>query len=304
MKKFTLLSLLALSGAGLTVNAQELMPEATLDYPAGYYASFAPSSVSVTYGNKPIQLIDPMVNDWEEEYRLAYVQLGEGSEKLPASASILYSFGDPDNPEDEDIWNLDIALYEIDDLWSFTGDKVIVTIPEGIVANEEGDINPEQTLVFYIVQTATDYTLSPESGSTLSSDKTLVISFSDNQIERLQAEVRAMTYDPVYQDITLKFGESVSINSDNQLCIDLSSLAPGEYEVVVPEGYVMISDGDSHKLSPDIWLEYIIEENEDSGVAVVEAESSETLYTISGMRVKGTPAKGIYVSAGKKIIVK
>lgn len=311
MKKTSLLSFAALAACmcanAVSASAQTYMDPATLDYPAGLYSSFPPSSVSITYANQPIQLIDPQVNDYDEEYVTAYVILGEG-EQQPVSASILYSFGDPENPDDPDVWMLDIALYELDDLWVFDGSTVKVIVPEGIVKNMEGSINPSQQFVFEILPTTTDYTVTPDSGSILNEDYVVRIGFGGNPIEYLQSNVRVMTYEPEYMDIALELGKEVSISDDNELVIDLSGLATGDYEMVIPEGFVFVTVDGEKTLSPDIWLEYTVENNGgDSGVKVVEASSANAVFTIDGRKVKagsltGLPA-GIYISAGKKILV-
>ena len=311
MKKTSLLSLAALaafmSAGAVDASAQTYMEPATLDYPAGLYASFPPSSVSVTYANQPIELIDPQTNDYGDDYVTVFVKLGEG-EQQPVGASILYSFGDPENPDDPDLWLLDIALYELDDLWSFDGSTVTVILPEGIVKNQAGDINPSQQFVFEILPPATDYTVTPETGSTIDQDYILKVSFGGNPIEYLQSVISARIYEPEYLDIPLELGKEASISDDNELLIDLSGLASGEYEVVIPEGFLIVTVDGEKRLSPDIWLEYTVENNGgDSGVKVVEASSVNAVYTIDGRKVKtgsltSLPA-GIYISAGKKILV-
>ena len=310
MKKFIPLHLAALTGflalGAQSATAQTFMEPATLDYPSGLYASFPPSSVSITYDNQPIKLIDPETNEYDEEFVTAYVKLGD-SDELPVSASILYSFGDPENPDDPDVWNLDIALYELDDLWVFDGKTVTVIVPEGIVCNYEDAINPAQEFVFEIMPTYMDYSINPESGSTLSEDFTIKISFNDCPIEYLQSQIRIMTYEPVYTDITLEFGKEISISENNELLIDLSGFESGYYELVVPEGFVTITEDGEKYLSPDLWLEYTIEnQGGDSGVSIVGNSSDiESIYNLHGQKISDSldrlPA-GIYIVNGKKVV--
>lgn len=292
--------MIALASMATNAVAQSYMPAGTLDYPSGYYSAFPPSSVSVSYGNQPIQLIDPHLNDFEEEAVTVYVILGEG-EETPVDAGILTSFGDPENPEDGDIWCLDIALYNLEDLWSFDGNTVTVIIPEGVVKNQGGDINPAQTMEFFIVPTFTDYTYSPESGSTLTEDLTVRVNFANNSLERLQAEVRALVYEPTYRDIALPFGESVTISEDNELLINLGCLETGSYELIIPEGYVLVEQGGEKYLSPDIWLEYTVE-NDESGLRTVEiTDVTENIYNLQGVKLNKTPGKGIFIVNGRKV---
>lgn len=316
MKKFTAFSFMAFLGCmlagGQNAGAQTYMEDATLSYPSGPYSSMAPSSVSITWDNQAIELIDPEVDDYGDSFVTTYVRLGEG-EKLPVNAYILNSFGNPDDPDDEDVWELDLALYNIDDLWSFDGDEITVYIPQGIVSNNDGALNPEQEIVFHIMPTFTSYTYSPVSGETLDSDYVVKVSFEGNPIEYLQSEVSVMTYIPKYINIPLKFGESVTISEENELLIDLSSLEEGEYEMMVPEGLVLVSaDGDKY-LSPDIWLEYTLEKSEDSGIAnPMENQNTVNVSTINGINVikNGNGASidqlpaGLYIINGNKILIR
>lgn len=312
MKKTTIFSLAAIAGC-LSLNAQSAvaqtyMEPATLDYPSGLYASFPPSSVSLSYDNQPISLVDPHVNDFDEEVVTAYVKLGE-SDPLPVSASILSSFGNPEDPNDPDLWLLDIALYELDDLWSFSGKTVTVMIPEGIVENQAGELNPDQEFIFKIVPTTGDYTITPGTGSSLNGDYTVKVSFEGNPLEYLQSEVSARTYDPVYMDIPLKMGEEVTISDNNEILIDLSSLEEGEYEIVVPEGFVLVNVDGENYLSPDIWLEYTIVKDE-SGIDAIFNADTFTVYDMQGRMVLDSGSRnafgnlpaGIYIVNGKKVV--
>lgn len=291
-------------------SAVNYMEEATLAYPAGLYASFAPSSVSVTWDDQPIELVNPQVDEYGDQFVTAYAQLGEG-EKQAVNAYILYSFGDPENPDDNDIWNLDIALYDIDDLWSFDGSTVTVILPEGIVKNGEGAVNPAQDFVFHLVPTFSDYTVNPESGSTIDAENAIVkISFEGNPLEYLQSEVSLRTYEPTYKEILLEYGKEVTVTADNELAINLTSVEDGEYELVIPEGFLFVIVDGEKNLSPDIWLEYTI--SCDSGVDVLNADNHFEVYSLQGIRLLNTgdasavrrlPA-GIYIVNGKKVIIK
>lgn len=301
MKKNAFFALIAMLGMAATAGAADYLPEATLDYPSGFYASFPPGSVTVTYDNQPIRLIDPHFNDWDEECVTVYVRLGEG-EQQQVDAVILTSFGNPEDPEDQDFYGLDIALYDLDDLWTFEGKTISVEIPEGVVENYDGDINPAQEMVFHLMPTYMEYTFSPDSGATLEDGLTVKVDFGGNPIERLQAEIEARTYEPTYRVYVLEFGKDVTVNEDNELLISMAGLPSGYYELVIPEGYMMIEVEGEKFLSPDIWLEYDIL-NDFSGIGSVTAsDCEETVYTLHGLQVKGQPAKGIFIVNGKKVV--
>lgn len=304
MKKSTLIALMA--ATAMTAAAQtpaSFMDEATLSYPTGLFVSMVPSSVTVTWDNQPIFLIDPHQNDWEEDVVTAYVKLGDGEEQ-PVDAAILSSLGTPDDPGD--LWSLDLALYDLDDLWDFAGDEVTVILPEGIVRNNDGAVNPAQQFVFSIVPTYLDYTIDPASGSALKEDLTVKISFGGNKIEYLQGSVSAMTYEPSYKEEKLALGQGVTITEDNEIALDLSCLPTGYYEIVVPEGFVLVAGEDGKSISPDIWLEYDIEnQGGTDGVAAPAADNGEeTLYNLQGIKVVKAGAKGLYISNGKKVVIR
>lgn len=301
MKKTLLSATVAMLGMATAANAQTFMQPATLVSPDGLFVSSPPFSVSVTYDNQPLQLIDPSTSDWGEEYVTAYVQFDDG-EAMPVSAAILSSFGNPDDPDDPDVWELDVALYELDNLWDFDGNSVTVTLPEGIVMNAAGEINPLQTFRFEIADTFTSYTISPESGSTISDGFKVSIGFEGNPVRYFQSQLTVYAYDPDFTTFTLEYGGEVTINDANEIEIDLSGLSSGFYEIVVPEGFVMVTAGGKDYLSPSLWLEYTIE-NDGSGVASFEMEDArETIYNLQGVKVNGSSGRGILIVNGKKVI--
>ena len=317
MKKFTLLACIAMAGASVissqSVKASSYMDPATLVYPSGTFLSMAPSSVSVAWDDQEISLVDPATDDFGDQYVTAILQLGDALQAIPVKAYILYSFGNPDDPDDSDIWQLDLALYEVDELWDFTGPVMSIMLPEGIVRNNAGDINPNQTIEFEIVPTYTDYTLSPESGSTLTSDNlNVTVGFGGNPIEYMQSYVTVMSYEPTYKETRLEMGKEVTINDRNEIVIDLKSLPSGYYEMVVPEGFVMVTVDGERRLSPDMWLEYTIE-NDGSGIQPAgNREQGLDVYSIQGIRVMNAADKdsldrlpaGIYVVNGRKVIIR
>lgn len=313
MKKSTMFSALAgmacmfaLSANGF---AQNLMSEATLDYPWGQYSSFPPSSVSITWDNQPIEIVNPQTDEYGDQYAISYVRLGEG-EFQEVKSYIMYSFGDPENPEDGDIWNLDIALYDLDDLWAFDGNTIQVLVSEGTVKNEKGELNPMQAFDFFIYPTCTEYTCTPETGATLNSGNfTVKVDFGGKSISYLQSEVRAMTYEPEYLDITLEKGKEVTI-SEKEITIDLSELEAGYYELVIPEGFVIVAEGDDAYLSPDMWLEYTIEKDDTGVTAIKDLQVKSGVYSLGGAFMGSETdscsrlPQGIYIVNGKKVMVR
>lgn len=306
MKKSTIFSILAVLGCAGAAHAQgdlSYMEPATLVYPDGLAVSMAPTMVDITYANQPIELVDPKLNDWGDECVTVFVKLDDG-EAQPVSAGLLISYGDPGNPDDEDIYNLEAALYELDELFDFTGSTVTLVVPEGVVKNAEGAINPAQEFVFTIVSTYTGWEVTPESGSTLTSDLTVKINFGGNPIEYNDGSITLYHYEPSFEQLTFEFGKEVTISEDNELLIDFSSLENDFYEVVIPEGLVNVIEGETVSINPSLWLEYTVEKSGESGVTDVTAsEKAGEIYTLQGVRVKNADA-GIYIIDGKKVIVR
>lgn len=313
MKKFTTLFAVvatAMAFANSNSQAQTYMNEATLDYPSGLYSSFPPFSATFTWNDEEIELINPETDENGEEYVNVNVRLGEG-EAQTVGGYIMYSFGNPEDPEDKDFWGLDVALYNLEDLFDFQGNTITISLPEGIVKNKKNEINPSQEFVFHIMPTYTGYTVTPETGATLNDNLTIKIQFGGNALKYNQAEVRAVAYDPEYKDIPLSFGEKVKITENNEIEVDLSSLDSGYYELIIPEGYVFVTSNGEDYLSPDIWLEYTIKEK-DSGIQSLETNSSSSIYTVSGIKVRNNNKgneedklpNGLYIINGKKIIRK
>lgn len=284
-------------------NVAGFMKPATLDYPNSYYTSMVPMIVDVTWDNEPIELIDPKTDDNGDDYVDVFVQFDE-EEPVEAAGYVVNSIGED---ADGDIWYLEIALYDIDSIWDFTGKEIVVSLPEGIVKNEEGLLNPAQDLTFYMMESYTEYKVTPESGEEISQDEALVkVDFGGNEITYNSGSVTIYNYDPVYTFYELEYSKEVTINKDNELVIDLSSLEPGDYEVVIPEGLVFVIEDGEKYINPDIWLEYTISLSDGVTSIKVNKEPSQ-IYNLNGVKMGNglnnlTP--GIYLINGKKVMVK
>ena len=302
--------LVALFGVGfapLTMSAADsgegLMEPASLYYPNSFYTSMAPSMVDVTWDNEPIELIDPKTDDLGDKYVDVSVKL-EGQEPVTVGGYVMYSEGMDD---DDDLWILEIALYEIEDIWDFNGKEIVVSLAEGIVKNGEGLLNPAQDFTFYLMPAFTDYEMTPETGSEISQDEaTIKISFGGNEIEYNSGEVALYVYEPEFESEDLEYSEEVTINKANELVIDLTSFAPGYYEVVIPEGLVFVTEDGEKYINSDIWLEYTISKSD--GVTSIQVNNaSSQIYNLNGVKSGDSLTnlkRGIYVINGKKVMVK
>ena len=305
MKQFYKLTLGVMIGSCLTslsAQAQDYLPEATLDYPDGFYVSMAPGNVDITWNNEAFELVDPQKDEYGDECVKVQVKLGE-EEAVEANGYCMYLEGFDDV---EDIWLFEIGLYDIENIFDFDGDTIVITIPEGVVKTPAGAINPEQELTFYLVDTYNKYSETPATGSEIEQKDAIVrISFGENPIEYLNGHVVAYIYDPEYAEFHLDYEKEVTINEDNELVIDLTSLSPGEYELLIPEGFVNVKEDDATLINPAIWFEYTITET--VGISsITTIQGNNRVYNLNGMKVttNGKPASGIYVINGKKVVIK
>lgn len=305
MRKSTILfSLLAgcmCAPASLFAAEEGYMEPATLVFPSTLNLSMPPMSVDITWDNQEITLVDPEINEYEEEVTMVYVALGD-EDPMPVSAALLTSFGD----DGEDVYELEAALYELDDIFDFTGETVTLNIPAGIVKNNDGLLNPEQVFVFNIMSTYTNYTETPATGSTLTvPDAFVTLSFGDNKLTYKGGSVTTYVYEPAYKSTDLNFGKEVTLNDDTEILIDLNSLPAGEYEMVLPEGMFSLTVDGEEYITPDLWFEYTIDVN--SGVKSITVRPSDgAIYNLNGVKMTDADrlTPGIYVIEGHKVVIK
>lgn len=307
--KILLSALLGCFATPLAISAQQYMEPATISFPYTTTVSVIPSAVDITWDNQPIQLINPVVNDYGEE--VVYVKVVYG-DVAPQEVSAALYYSEAYFDDEEDVWSLQIGLYELEDLFDFDGDSFSIEVPAGIVKNPAGDLNPAQTFTFNIVSTYPDYTLSLDSGSSIEQKEAIIkISFGDNPITYNEGEVTIYDYTDGYDSYGFEYGEEVTI-SGNELILNLTSLKPDAveyYEVVIPEGFVNIDvDGDTY-INPDMWLEYTILPYTGSVESLIQVNSVSPVFNLQGVKVGNSSNldnlnKGIYIQNGKKVIVK
>lgn len=310
MTKFYKSLLAVLFGAcfsPMTMAAEEsgagLMEPATLFYPNSLYTSMAPSLVDVTWNNQPFELINPKTDDLGDKYVDVQVKFDD-QEPVNVGGYLMYSEGEN---ADDDLWILDIALYELDNLWDFTGKEIVVSLAEGIVKNGEGLLNPAQEFTFHLMTAYTDYEVTPETGSEISQDEAVIkVSFGGNEIEYNSGTVSVYYYEPDFGVYDLEYSKEVTINDDNELVIDLSSFEPRYYEVVIPEGLVFVTEDGEQYINGNAWLEYTI--SLPGGVTSIQNNKDHSnIYNLNGVKAVNdlnSLKRGIYVVNGKKVMVK
>lgn len=202
-------------------------------------------------------------------------------------------------------------LWSIDD---FIG-KYTIVLPAGVVRNEDGEYNPEQTFEFNVLPATTvKATVTPASDSeiNLAVDPCIVMSWDDLTIEYNESAKDIDLDDEDYENVyPLVFDQDVTISEDNkQLLISLRSLTPGTYYLNVPSAYVILSDG---SLSNSYYGEYLVIDDDSAVIAidadeegiwnVVDLNGRVILSTGNYDKVKALDP-GLYIVNGKKVIVR
>ena len=321
MKKSTLLfsllaGMMAMPAMASAADAGFMSP-ATLSYPATTYVGKYLSSVDLTWDNQPIELIDPEITDYDEEVVYVDVAFGDNA-PVKVSAALLYSEGF--FPGEEDVYYLSVGLYEIK-LSPYVGEDMVISIPEGVVKNQEGLLNPAQEIEFKICETIAGEAFAygyPEEDYLLTGPDAFVYyqfkdSLSDEEVtaEGLKyngGNVTVSTYFPEYKSFTLNFGKEVTILNDYTLQLDLNSLPSGEYEIIIPEGMLTVNwNGES--FINDAYYGYFEVDNTSAVKTIEVTRSDSRIYNLNGVMVgdaksADTFPKGVYVVNGKKFIIK
>ena len=297
------------------MSAVEYMEPGKMTYPTSDTYLEIPGAIEFQW-DSIFELTDPQVNEWDELYSIVEVSIDEAA---PVGVPAYYIYSEAWTDENGNVifpeeCILNIALYELYDLGIDYDDatSISISIPEGMVKNKAGEVNPAQTILLTKSPYADldyfyDLTWDPEDGSDLVEGEAVVkISCEGYPISYLQGEIRYNNYD-LWAFGSLEFGKQVSINEDNELVIDLSNEEPGEVEIMLPEAYLLVDVDGENQLSASLSLEYYIIEAETDGVSSVGSDSApKRIYKLNGVRVdsKGKLAPGIYVINGKKVAIK
>lgn len=315
------MSLLAagLMSFGVTANAADNMGEAVVTFPGSLVYFDAPYSVDLTWEGEEFELTQPLVSEYEEEYANVLASFDE-EEAIEVPAYYIYTpaFSNPDEGIEFDAeYALSVAFWELDDLNLSSVRSIAITLPEGLVVNKEGLTNPEQTILFTKSPYADspvfyDMTWDPEDGSTLKTDNAVItIGFEGYEIAYLTGTIGLNNYTEFTFGV-VEFGKEVTINENNELVIDLSGRTPGEYELMIPDGFVTVDvDGETY-INGSLYLEYMLEKGDSDSVAGIGNDSvSKPVYNLRGVKVgesgsfrAGKSAPGIYIIDGKKIMIK
>lgn len=290
-----------------TIKGQEeasYMPEAEMVYPTSSYTSYA-FAVQMYWPGQDIFF----TQDVESMTLTADID----GKSLDCTASIQQVEGG--NEDGSNMFTMSVLYISFDDFVSYMdGTYLTIYIPEGIVANDKDEINRAQDVEITLLPQLQG-TLNPEDGAEIESDEACVtVSWEGLSVLPLMGstviarESSSRTDTPV----NVTFSEEASIS------IDLSTLPDGQYEIVVPEAFLIILTEkgiimDSYAINSEIYANYTIVDSESSGVENLKSENGVyDIYTIDGRPVakaaeinvvKGLEP-GIYIINGTKTLIR
>lgn len=226
---------------------------------------------------------------------------------------------DGDDVETEYVLILDVGdLLEQYD-WVLPRGKVTITLPEGVVKNVVGAVNPAQQFEYNLMKGA------PEPGE-LSPidydwDKWEPIEYTAEELSDITVDWGATSLVGTgYGYVTIQPGDTFSTPTplggevnivDNKLHINLSRMEAGNWMISIPEGYVIIDD---EYINEEQNFTYFIIDKDTSGVVAIDAddEGLYRVYDLNGVNVLNATdadalrglAKGLYIVNGHKVIIK
>ena len=206
----------------------------------------------------PKTYVDPDYSDFNYEYAEATITTPDAGDKtVQITLTTLSDDNDGPGPRsaksraDEEYNTMVVQLGNIDNYsYEFITGDYSVAIPAGIVKAANGDLNPQQTVNFTVLE-ETAYVwdsmiypapADPSEGipGMYSQDelKTVTISFAEN----ITKNAGSITYTLQTGDIntTKELADNLVTTDSNKLLIDLSSLEQGKYTIEIPTGYLLV----------------------------------------------------------------
>ena len=252
-----------LAGSATGVSAQSLGEAFVVNpYPNSYYQTFL-AAVTVAWNFKIITLSDPdrtlVVNIDGKEYSV-YAD-------VYADEEVAWELGQT-LPNDSS-WGNELVIDFSDEAYEAgypVGDYVI-NIPAGLIVDENGNTNEDQTLVFHKVDLLSPETALPESGMYAPSDlREARITFGDGIT--IIGEGLKVTIGEKDEWLTERIVlEDIKVADDGKtLVIGLDGLEMGiNYSLNIPQGFVLIGDD---YINEEVWLYYMIWEGMDEATLI------------------------------------
>lgn len=280
------------------------MPLAEMVYPTSQYGSYA-SAIQLYWKGQDIYFVEDVES----------MALSADIDGMPLDCTARIVELEGGNEDGSDAFTMSVLYIWFDDFITYMdGTNLSINIPEGIVANDENEVNRAQTVELTLLPSITG-TFTPEDNATLESDKAYVtVSWEGESIQPLSGttvvarNVSSRTDTPV----------NVTFNDNASITIDLTSLPNGSYEIIIPDAYFLIMTQrgiiqDSYALNTELWAVYTIIDSETSGIENIETENGYyKIYTIDGRPVINTTdvnevknlKPGLYIINGNKTLLK
>ena len=223
-------------------------------------------------------------------------------------AEILYSdeAGEPavgeigsDNAEEIKVLYLDIeSVFE-----GKTGDYTIV-IPEGLVKNNDGSLNPLQIIEFKLRAVAD---IQPE--FTLNGEEISILWNGVSYISNYEGVEAYLEYPDGSKEVIAMY-DQMSVSGFNTVVVDLAGMLTenGAYTLVIPEGYLNLEVGNDMMINGDVMFQFEYEDGQTSAVNALNSDvkAVDGVYNLQGVKVGDSLnglRKGIYIINGKKVFI-
>lgn len=313
-----------------------LMSEAVVLSPAGaFQTSLGLIDLSYENGVK-LELVSPSTEENDAEFFYSTIpaivefENAEGSYEVYPYVMTMLAGGNADfmpyDDDEDDMETEDILTINVDALaeqfnWLLPKGKCTITIPEGIVKNEIGNVNPLQTLEFTLCFSADPGVVTPlelneetweayEYEASELSDVTVVWEEYSEIVETGSGEITLNVNDWFATADPTPLTDMIKVDG-NTLHIDLSRVEEGNWTVNIPEGYFLLNE---NTINCEQGINYTILAGDTNGVVAIEADANGmyVAYDLNGVKVLTTAdsaalrtlAKGIYVVNGRKVLVK
>lgn len=261
MKKFSLLAGIILATIPVEVSAGSLN-EAEFS-PAGKYQDYM-SNLTLTW-DKDVEYVDPVTVNGTEGVMINVNAAGHES-------TVLMSYKKDTNWETYEQYEVKNALTgslytAIMDPSTYQPYKgtYIITVPEGIVKDADGNTNSEQIIEYEMVSSTSYKTVTPQQWQTYNSKSLSEVTITFNGTLELIEPTKGIKVSTLAEPLAEEF---ITIEKD-AIILDLSDLPAGNPTITIPTAYVMVTGEDGAKsINSVTTLSYTIWNGMDKGTFI------------------------------------
>lgn len=223
-------------------------------------------NVSISWG-QDVEMVNPMTDDYGNQYIPVKVNASGYESVANFSYKKEYDYETWEEVENKSVLTASVYsnLMDPDTYEPIYGD-VTFTINEGVVRNAAGETNAAQTIEFVIMRESySNYSVFPENYATAnpSTLKETTLTF-DGMITPTEPQGDIKVTEN-YNTTSVLPKDCVTF-TDNAIILDLSSLAEGYNEIIIPSGFVIIEDeSGENTINGSIYLNYTVWDGMSSG---------------------------------------